>query len=339
MKCKGSFNTSIFTAGLLAASSLIAAEVVDGGNITGRISPKGSQPIHYSNSASTSRAMPNVIDMPRRSGSSSYRGADNEDNQNVGTTRIIAPRSLKTDTIQVQNMNMHVDRMKMQPANVPVQSQATMVAPAPMYAAPAQQAPAYNQVPVAQAPQYAPNAPAPRYAPASNTPVYRNAPVAPDSRMAPPRGSEVRRDAINGTVEKRRNDDGYGPGEVVGDDPIIPNAPILAPTKVIEVTAVGMGVAPENTISPAQALALAKRAAIVDAYRQIGEKMYGIRINGKETVKDMILRDSTIKTKVMAVIKNAEITETVYKDGLAQVSMELKLDGRRWYRVLTGRNF
>ncbi len=132
---------------------------------------------------------------------------------------------------------------------------------------------------------------------------------------------------------------GYAPGDVVSEDPVIPNAPILLPSKIIEISAIGMGVAPQSTISPAQALALAKRAAIIDAYRQLGEKMYGIRVNAKETVRDMVLKDSTIKTKVMAVIKNAEITETVFKDGLCQVSIELKLDGRRWYGALTGRNF
>ncbi|PAF42418.1 LPP20 family lipoprotein [Helicobacter sp. 11S02629-2] len=114
----------------------------------------------------------------------------------------------------------------------------------------------------------------------------------------------------------------------------IPNSPILAPNNVIELNVVGMGVAPESTISPAQALALAKRAAIVDGYRQLGEKMYGIRVNGQDTVRDLVLQNSTIKTKVQALIKNAEITETVYKDGLCQVSMELKLDGRVWHRAL-----
>lgn len=131
----------------------------------------------------------------------------------------------------------------------------------------------------------------------------------------------------------------YAPGDVIGEEPVIPNAPILAPTRTIEVSAVGMGVAPENTISPAQALALAKRAAVVDAYRQLGEKMYGIRVNGKETVKDMVLRNSVIRTKLLAVIKNAQVVETTYEDGLCQVNMELKLDGRRWYGILTGRQF
>lgn len=119
-------------------------------------------------------------------------------------------------------------------------------------------------------------------------------------------------------------------------DPMIPNSPILTPNNIIELNAVGMGVAPETSISPSQALALAKRAAIVDAYRQIGEKMYGIRVNGQDTVKDMMLQNSVVKTKVQALIRNAEITETVYKDGLCQVSMELKLDGKVWHKVLTG---
>ena len=66
---------------------------------------------------------------------------------------------------------------------------------------------------------------------------------------------------------------------------------------------------------------------------------YGIRVNAQDTVRDMVLKNSTVKTKVMAVIRNAEIIETIYKDGLCQVNMELKLDGKRWYRILTGENF
>lgn len=125
------------------------------------------------------------------------------------------------------------------------------------------------------------------------------------------------------------------PNQEAGEN-LIPNSPMLTPSNVIELNAVGMGVAPETSVSPSQALALAKRAAIVDAYRQIGEKMYGIRVNGQDTVKDMMLQNSVVKTKVQALIRNAEITETVYKDGLCQVSMELKLDGKVWHKVLSG---
>lgn len=120
------------------------------------------------------------------------------------------------------------------------------------------------------------------------------------------------------------------------NDSIIPNSPMLTENNVIELNAVGMGIPPENTISPGQAMALAKRAAIIDAYRQIGEKMYGIRLNAQDTVKDMVVQNSSVKTKVEALIRNAEISESVWKDGVMQVSMQLKLDGRIWHRVLTG---
>ena len=119
------------------------------------------------------------------------------------------------------------------------------------------------------------------------------------------------------------------------DPNIIQNSPTLTPNNVIELSAVGMGVAPESTISPSQALALAKRAAIIDAYRQIGEKMYGIKLNAQDTVRDMVLTNSIVKTKVEALIKNAEIIETIYKDGLCQITMELKLDGKIRHKILS----
>lgn len=124
--------------------------------------------------------------------------------------------------------------------------------------------------------------------------------------------------------------------ETETDEFVIPNSPLLKPSNIITIRAIGMGVSPEATISPAQALVLAKRAAITDAYRQLGEKMYGIKINAKDTIKDAVVKNTTIRTQVNALIRNAEIEETIYKDGLCQVEMEVKLDGRRWYRVLSG---
>ena len=97
----------------------------------------------------------------------------------------------------------------------------------------------------------------------------------------------------------------------------------------------GEGIAPMNTISPAQAIALAKRAAVTDAYRQLGEKLYGIRVNAKETVKDAALKDSRIVTQVNGLIKNATITESKYKDGLFTVRMELNMNGDRWKEIFS----
>ncbi|MGE4294358.1 MAG: LPP20 family lipoprotein [Campylobacterales bacterium] len=117
---------------------------------------------------------------------------------------------------------------------------------------------------------------------------------------------------------------------------LIPNAPVLKPTNIITVRAIGLGVAPLNAVNRAQAMALAKRAAILDGYRQLGEKLHGIRINARDTVKDAMVTRSEIRTELYSVVRNAEVLETIWEDGLCQVEMEVRLDGRRWYRVLAG---
>jgi hypothetical protein len=106
-----------------------------------------------------------------------------------------------------------------------------------------------------------------------------------------------------------------------------------APERVFEVT--GEGIAPQNTISPAQAMALAKRAALADAYRQLGAKLYGVRISAKDTVKDAALKDSRIVAQVDGVIKNATITGMSFQDGLYRVQMELKMSEERWAEIFS----
>lgn len=109
----------------------------------------------------------------------------------------------------------------------------------------------------------------------------------------------------------------------------------LRSNPIKEFAVVGEGIAPQNTISPAQALALAKRAAVADAYRQLGEKLYGVKVNAKETVKDAALKNSKIITQVDGLIKDAYITESSYKDGLYRVKMELKIDSKTWKRIFS----
>ncbi len=119
---------------------------------------------------------------------------------------------------------------------------------------------------------------------------------------------------------------------------VVPNAPVIAETtNIITLEAVGMGVFPERGISYAHKLAMAKRAAIVDAYRQMGEKMHGVRIEAKETMRDMILSRSEVQTHLRSLVKNANVVETRCESDLCQVRMELKIDGDRFYGLLTGR--
>ncbi len=88
---------------------------------------------------------------------------------------------------------------------------------------------------------------------------------------------------------------------------------------------VGQGVAPMNTSSPAQAYALAKRAAVADAYRLIAEKVKGVRVDGQDLIKNMMVKRSTVRTSVKAMVRNANIVETTFKEGLCEVEMEIVL--------------
>ncbi len=98
---------------------------------------------------------------------------------------------------------------------------------------------------------------------------------------------------------------------------------VLKANSTMYISVVGQGVAPMNTTSPAQAYALAKRAAIADAYRAIAEKVKGVRIDGQDLIKNMMVKRSTIRTSVRAMVRNANVVETTFKEGLCEVEMEI----------------
>ncbi len=100
---------------------------------------------------------------------------------------------------------------------------------------------------------------------------------------------------------------------------------VLAEDKPLLISVVGQGVAPVNTTSPAQAYALAKRAAVADAYRLIAEKVKGVRVDGQDLIKNMMVKRSTVRTSVDAMVRNANVVETTFKEGLCEVEMEIKL--------------
>ncbi|AQW82743.1 LPP20 family lipoprotein [Campylobacter pinnipediorum] len=106
-------------------------------------------------------------------------------------------------------------------------------------------------------------------------------------------------------------------------------------TEPIDVSfnAIGEGIAPTNAISHAQALTLAKRAAIADAYSQLAGKLYGVKINSQDTVKDAMLKDSTITTKVQGLVKNASIVSEEFKNGLYKVNMTLNINKDKWHEI------
>jgi len=112
---------------------------------------------------------------------------------------------------------------------------------------------------------------------------------------------------------------------------------VLTKNNVLTFKVIGQGVAPVNTISPAQAKALAKRAAIADAYRQLAEKIVGVKIEGRDKIVNMVTKKSLVRTCVSALIKNATILDSVTKDGLYEVEMEIKMYGKKWYPLFASK--
>ena len=68
----------------------------------------------------------------------------------------------------------------------------------------------------------------------------------------------------------------------------------------------GLGIAPAGT-SGTQAEALARRAAISDAYRQLAEQTSGVRVDAVTTVENLMLANMTVSTQVSSLIKGAAI--------------------------------
>ena len=101
---------------------------------------------------------------------------------------------------------------------------------------------------------------------------------------------------------------------------------VLSRKKPLHISVVGQGVAPALTSSPAQAYGMAKRAATVEAYRLIAERINGVYVEGQDTIKNMIVKRSTVRTQVSAMIKNANVVETRFKDGICEVEMEVTLN-------------
>jgi len=101
---------------------------------------------------------------------------------------------------------------------------------------------------------------------------------------------------------------------------------VLEVDQTINISVVGQGIAPSFARSPAQSYVLAKRAAMADAYRLIAERIKGVKVQGKDTIKNMAIKSSTINTQVSAMIRNATVVETTFKEGLCEVEMEIKID-------------
>lgn len=94
------------------------------------------------------------------------------------------------------------------------------------------------------------------------------------------------------------------------------------------VTAVGIGAPPANAANPAQARAMAERAAQVVAYRNLLESIKGVRVDSTTTVENFMVTSDVIRTQVSGFVQGATIMDKKYmSDGSVEVTVGMKLTG------------
>ena len=93
-----------------------------------------------------------------------------------------------------------------------------------------------------------------------------------------------------------------------------------------EVIATGIGLPPENMGS--RGTPLARRAAVVDAYRNLAETIQGVQVDSDTLMQDLVIQSDTVRAQVSALVKGAKILEEgTNADGSYFVRMSVPLYG------------
>ncbi|NUM36017.1 MAG: hypothetical protein HUU50_15855 [Candidatus Brocadiae bacterium] len=92
----------------------------------------------------------------------------------------------------------------------------------------------------------------------------------------------------------------------------------------IQVTGQG-AVNPKFAHNPPQQKLMAKRAAIMDARRNLLERVLGLRLDSQTTVKDMVAESDLINAETSGFLKESYEIGEHFDGGIYTVNMELKL--------------
>ena len=94
------------------------------------------------------------------------------------------------------------------------------------------------------------------------------------------------------------------------------------------VQADGYGAAPAGVTGAGSSRIMARRAAIVDAYRNLAEYVQGVQVDATTTVRDMAVASDVVRTQVSAMVRGAQVVaEDMGPDGSYHVRLAVPLYG------------
>lgn len=95
-----------------------------------------------------------------------------------------------------------------------------------------------------------------------------------------------------------------------------------------EVYATGLGAPPAQAVNPAQARAMAERAAFVVAIRNLLETVQGVRVDSESVVESFMVKSDVIRTKVDGIVRGARVLKTQYMhDGSVEMLVSMPMKG------------
>ncbi|MBI9082209.1 MAG: hypothetical protein JEZ11_01345 [Desulfobacterales bacterium] len=95
-----------------------------------------------------------------------------------------------------------------------------------------------------------------------------------------------------------------------------------------KLVATGTGVAPAKAFNRAQGLAMAQRAAVVVARRNLLEVVKGVHIDSNTRVESFILKSDVIETRVRGVLRNSQVDDVqVISDTEVEATVSMTMTG------------
>lgn len=105
----------------------------------------------------------------------------------------------------------------------------------------------------------------------------------------------------------------------------------IEPANYPVISAVGYApISTQSGMSKNEKSLMAMKASKLDAYRELAEQVYGQKVDGNQTLANMVLENSQLASSVQGVIRGARVVKA-YPVGEDTYATELELDMQRVY--------